>query len=116
MTCNLKNIPILKALLALKTRGKSEKSRSVAGRMVTQYIRVVCPRRKENVLNLLLATVLACMLCFFYVRIYSQWQDRLPPEEGRTWPMESTAVHKPPDPNEKRSGSYNTSKSRHEVT
>ncbi|KAK0417332.1 hypothetical protein QR680_012948 [Steinernema hermaphroditum] len=62
--------------------------------------RVLLPRRKENVLNFLLALILFCLIAYL---AFDQWtlsRFQLPPQEGITWPSD----HVVPDFSQKRYG------------
>ena len=72
--------------------------------MVNRYIRVFFPRRKENVLNLILAGILAVLLFCFYVTIYSDINYQLPTQEGFTWPTPAVVLHTRPSADRKATG------------
>uniref|UniRef100_A0AC34Q299 Polypeptide N-acetylgalactosaminyltransferase n=1 Tax=Panagrolaimus sp. JU765 TaxID=591449 RepID=A0AC34Q299_9BILA len=72
--------------------------------MVSRYFRIFLPRRKENVLNLLLAVILAGLLCFFYIKLYSDSHYKLPPEVGFTWPTPAVVLHTRPAANRQAKG------------
>lgn len=64
--------------------------------MLLRYLRVCLPRRKENLINFILALLLAGLFCFFYIKIYYNSHYQLPPEVGFTWPTPVVVLHTRP--------------------
>jgi polypeptide N-acetylgalactosaminyltransferase len=72
--------------------------------MILRYLRVCLPRRKENLINFILASLLAGLFCFFYIKIYYNAHYQLPPEVGFTWPTPVVILHTRPPANREAKG------------